>query len=61
MITCTSTAKPGYQIWWDTPLDSILGQPEHRTILTRSYAGVATLLLEGNTVLVVGSDILPIR
>ena len=60
VVTCTSSARPGYELWWDAPLDQVLNQPGHRSVLTRKFGLFATLLLEGNTVAMVGFDVAPI-
>ncbi len=58
--TVTTTARPEYYIWWPAPLDTVLGQPGHRTVLTEKFAVFLTMLIEGDKVTVVGFELDPI-
>jgi hypothetical protein len=60
VATCTSQAKPGYEIWLTSPMDQVLGQTGHRTALTRKFGVTATLLIDGSTTTMVGFDALPV-
>lgn len=60
VVTCVVTARPGYYVYWPSPLDQVLGQTGHRESLSRKYGVTASILVEETTVTIVGLTAAPI-